>query len=158
MIYYLTSGTHVYVVSIIHIKGRVHTVVWASRAPLLQLRACVIFTGQVIAIQLRGQPAVSMIERSEGRLCSCLSLARAAINHRTPPAGRSRDGTYKASFSPTMLGKWANATLNWVRTISISALFSCINLTCLLLSESNITFIHSRNSSWTLWLYYRVLV
>lgn len=36
----------------------------ASRAPLQQLRACVIFTGQVIAIQLLSRPAADLKERS----------------------------------------------------------------------------------------------
>lgn len=76
-------------------KGRTHSAVWASRAPLLQLRACVIFTGQVIAIQLRGQPGAGARGRSEGRLCCRLAPARAAINHRTPPAGRIGMGLIK---------------------------------------------------------------
>lgn len=85
--------------SIIHVEGRIPGAVWASRAPRLQLRACVIFTGQVIAIQLRGQPGASASGRSEGRLCCLLALARAAINHRTPPAGRLGMGLQQCSVS-----------------------------------------------------------
>lgn len=59
-----------YVISIFHLEVRLHSHcgrVGASRAPLLQLRACVIFTAQVIAIQLRGEPAVCEREKTDGR-------------------------------------------------------------------------------------------
>lgn len=39
----------------------------SSRVPLLQLRACVIFTAQVIAIQLRSWPAGWASGKSDGR-------------------------------------------------------------------------------------------
>ncbi|CAG9567408.1 unnamed protein product [Danaus chrysippus] len=58
--------------------GPVHTAVRASRATLLQLRACVIFTAQVIAIQLRGQPAVCEGEVRELVLMLSRSILHAA--------------------------------------------------------------------------------
>lgn len=91
-------------ISIFHLEGRIYSAVSSSRVPLLQLRACVIFTAQVIAIQLRGRPAGRASERPDGQQSVYPSPTRSAaglpsiIEH--PPPGARRDGKrHKASIS-----------------------------------------------------------
>lgn len=108
---------HVHVISIIHIKAHVYTAVSVlTRSTPTITRLCHIYSpGNCHSIT---RPARCACEREVRGPVIALSrsgtaCSRPAINHRTPPAGLSRDGTrHKASLSSTKLGKWANATLN----------------------------------------------